>query len=305
MLEDLKQEVSGLKRQAQRETNVDSKITLTKLYHEKALELVNLIHKRDESKKLGMSARDYIQYVKNLPVSPKYSTGIDKLDYYLAGGFQSGIFINLAGQSFAGKTTFALNVIANISEGRKTAWFNFEMGDRLMANKLKGLNLNDKQLDNLYIECISSNIDKLINEMELLVEDGYKFFGVDSSMKIEGAKGQQEYLRLGYISDRLSKFCARKDATVIFINQMSEDSIDNKKLKFKGSGNTQYDSDISLFLVLDAKENLPIEQRERFLICNKNRQNERTFNIPITEREYKSSNEPEVVEYQCDMPIVE
>lgn len=303
-IEQLNEEVKSLKIKSKLEKDVDLKINFTRLYHEKALELVNLIHKRDESKKLGMSAREYLKYVDGMPTNPKYATGISKLDHFLGGGFESGVFVNIAGQSYAGKTTMALNIISNISNARKTAWFNFEMGDRLMAKKLKGLKLNANQLDNLYIECISNNIDNLLNEMELLVEDGYKFFGIDSSMKIEGAKGSQEYLRLGYISDKLSKFCSRKDVTIIFINQMSEESIDTKKLKFKGSGNTQYDSDISLFLVLDAKDGVSIEQRERFLICTKNRQNERTFNIPIKESDYKC-NDVEITEFNAYIPYLD
>lgn len=301
MIDLLEAEIKDLKLRVHRETCVDEQIRLSKILFKKKLEFLDLIDEKDKSKNLGMSAREFMGYVDNLPVVPKYSTGIDKIDNCFNGGFESGMFINLAGQSFAGKTTLALNIIANISQGRKAAWFNFEMGDRLMARKLKELNLSENQLDNLYIESISNNIDNLINEMSLLVEQGYKFFGVDSSMKIEGAKGQQEYLKLGYISDKLSKFCARKDATVIFINQMSEENIDAKKLKFKGSGNTIYDSDIALFLVLDGNEHLPVEQRERFLICNKNRQNEKTFNIPISQREYKPSV---VQEYSVDMPMV-
>lgn len=297
MIKELEQEIKALKIKVHREQNAEVRIKLSKEMYSKKLQLLDLLDQKDKTKNLGMCARDYIQYVNNLPNNPKYSTGIDKIDNNFAGGFESGMFINLAGQSFAGKTTLALNIIANISEGRKTAWFNFEMGDRLMARKLKELQLSNNQLDNLYIESVSNNIDNLINEMSLLVEQGYKFFGVDSSMKIEGAKGQQEYLKLGYISDKLSKFCARKDATVIFINQMSEENIDAKKLKFKGSGNTIYDSDIALFLVLDNKEQLPMEKRERFLICNKNRQNEKTFSVAISEKEYKSNCEPQVTEF--------
>jgi RecA/RadA recombinase len=301
MIKELENEVKRLKIKIHREQNVEEKIRHTKELYTKKLELLDLIDQKDKSKNLGMTAREYLSYVKNLPNNPKYSTGIDKIDNNFGGGFESGMFINLAGQSFAGKTTLALNIIANIAQGRKTAWFNFEMGDRLMGRKLKDLSLTEQQLDNLYIECISNNLDNLLNEMSLLVEQGVKFFGIDSSMKIEGAKGAQEYLKLGDISNRLSKFCARKDATVIFINQMSEENIDAKKLKFKGSGNTIYDSDIALFLVLDAKENLPMEQRERFLICSKNRQNEKTFNVAISEREYKAQI---VQEYTTDMPMV-
>jgi hypothetical protein len=57
---------------------------------------------------------------------------------------------------------------------------------------------------------------------------------------------------------------------------MSEEDIKGKRLAFKGSGDQQYDSDISLFYVLDEKT------EERTLICNKNRTiNERTFKVKL------------------------
>ena len=284
-------------------TSTDEKITAKKSLYLNKIKMLDLIHKKDEAKRTGVSAREYILRAKNRKQKPKYSTGIDKIDNHLGGGFQTGIFINVGGESFAGKSTLCLNILANMSISKKTAWLNFEMGERLFSKKLQDLQLNNNQLDNLYIEEDSRNIDNLLREMELLIEDGYFCFCIDSKMKLNGGKGKEDHQKYSDISTRLSEFAQIKDVIIIFINQMNEDDIKNKRLALKGSGDQKYDSDIILFVVLEEdKDNLKkVEDRKRFLICTKNRQTETTFREEITKYDYKyKSNQPIEVIFESD-----
>lgn len=284
-------------------TDVDEKIKAKKSLYSNKIKMLDLIHKKDDAKRTGVTAREYIQRAKSRKQKPKYSTGIDKLDNKLGGGFETGIFINIGGESFAGKSTLCLNILANMANSRKTAWFNFEMGEKLFSKKLQELQLNDNQLDNLYIEEDSRNIDNLLREMELLIEDGYFSFCIDSKMKLNGGKGKEDHQKYSDISTRLSEFAQKKDVIIIFINQMNEEDIKNKRLALKGSGDQKYDSDIILFVVLEEdKDNLKkVEDRKRYLICTKNRQTETTFREEITKYDYKyNSGIPIVVEFNND-----
>lgn len=284
-------------------TSTDEKIKAKKSLYLNKIKMLDLIHKKDDAKRTGVSAREYIARAKNKKQKPKYSTGIDKIDNHLGGGFQTGIFINVGGESFAGKSTLCLNILANMSISKKTAWFNFEMGERLFSKKLQEMKLNDNQLDNLYIEEDSRNIDDLLKEMELLIEDGYFCFCIDSKMKLNGGKGREDYQKNSDISTRLSEFAQIKDVIIIFINQMNEEDIKNKRLALKGSGDQKYDSDIILFVVLEEdKDNMKkVEDRKRFLICTKNRQTETTFREEITKYDYRYEKEkPVEIEFISD-----
>lgn len=286
-VEALNKEIAELKHKKHTATNIDDRIKYLKQYHRKALELVDLVD-TDEKTRAGITAKDLIKRVKNMPTLPKFATGITKLDAYLSGGFQTGLFVNLAGESGAGKTTMLMNILANMSSSRKTVFFNFEMGDRLFASKLQKLNMNDTQLDNLIIDSENNGINELIMEIEVYAADGVKFFAIDSKMKIKADGALQEYQAISKMSSDLARLAARKDIVIFLINQMNEEDIKNKRLAFKGSGDQKYDSDIALFLVN--------ENGKRNLICNKNRQNDKLFCFEISEADYKDQDAPVVYE---------
>lgn len=215
-----------------------------------------------------------------MPKAIRFATGIAKIDNNFGGGFTTGLFINLAGESGAGKTTLLLNILANMSEGRKTVFFNFEMGDRLFVKKLKEMQLSDKQLDNFIIDSETNNLSELLIEIELYAEEGIKFFAIDSKMKILNNNGEKEYQQISNMSRELSRLAARKDITIMLINQINEDDIKHKRLAFKGSGDQKYDSDIALFVV--------VEDKRRKLLCTKNRLNDKLFNVDIELSDYSS-----------------
>lgn len=296
MIQELQNKTKELQKQIHRSTTADDKINLTRELYKTKLQLLDLIHEKDKAR-AGMTARELILKVDSMPKLPKFETGMSKIDALFGGGFETGLFINLAGESGAGKTTWLMHLLGNLSQGRKTVFFNFEMGDRLFVKKLKELNLNDTQLDNLIIDSDTNKLEDLLMEIELYAEDGINFFAIDSKMKIYSNSQGQEYQQISNMSKELSRLSARKDIVIFLINQMNEEDIKNKRLAFKGSGDQKYDSDIALFLV---KEN---EQRK--LICTKNRMNDRLFNIDITIDDYRNNRQPVVIEFKQDEVLEE
>lgn len=286
MIEKLSQEIDELKHKINKEFDVNKQIEMQRQLHIKKIELIDLVHEKDKIR-AGLTARELINKVRNMPKSIRFETGISKIDSQFGGGFATGLFINLAGESGAGKTTLLLNILANMSQGRKTVFFNFEMGDRLFVKKLQELKLNDNQLDNFIIDSETNNLNELLIELELYAEEGIKFFAIDSKMKILNNNGEKEYQQISNMSRELSRLAARKDITIMLINQMNEDDIKHKRLAFKGSGDQKYDSDIALFVV--------VENGRRKLLCTKNRLNDKLFNVDIELSDY--NNNPIVTEF--------
>lgn len=293
--------------------NIDEQIQSKKEMYLNKARMIDLIHSKDDSKRVGLTARQYKERFKNKKKKPVYSCGIEKIDKHFDGGFEVGQLINIAGESFAGKTEFTMSICANFAISKKIAWFNFEMGEKNFLRRLDRSLTHDSQWDNFYINEECRDINKLIGEMEILIEEGHFCFGIDSKMKITGGEGREDYQKYSNISTKLSEFAQTKDVLIFFINQMNEEDIKNKRLALKGSGDQKYDSDIVFFLTIEEdKTNMKkIEDRKRFLICNKNRQTEITFSVDISKDDYlvkssepfcitefkneKIKNEPEIV----------
>lgn len=246
--------------------------SLKKELYENKIKMIEII--TVEEKRAGITARELKRLVELRPKVPRYETGISALDRALHGGIEIGTFVQLAGESGVGKTHLTLEILTNIANYNKSVFFNFEMGDNRIIHRLNKIIKNDQQWDNLIIDNDSRNLDTLCNEITLYARECIKFFTIDSKMKIEVSGNQEEYQKFSGITKRLSALSQKHDIIIFLINQMSEQDIKNKRLAFKGSGDQQYDSDISLFYVKD-------EEKNRKLICNKNRQDESEFAIDL------------------------
>jgi len=240
---------------------------LKKEYHQTKLEMIEILNSEKENR--GVTARKLIQDVRSRPKVPRYSLGIRGLDEALNGGIELGTFVQLAGQSFAGKTHLVLEVLSNIAGAWGAVLFNFEMGDVRISQRLEKLLITDAQLDNLIIDSRTRDIDMLINEIRIYAKKGVKFFAIDSKIKITSSE-KDDMKRYAEISSKLSRVSQENDVIVFLINQMNEADLQSKRLAFKGSGDQMYDTDIALFYMLDKDDS-------RKLICNKNRQDERGF----------------------------
>jgi len=261
------------------------RFSLKKELYNNKIEIINLI--TIDEQRAGITAAQLIDLVDAMPPQPKYSIGIDALDRELAtwedkkfgivGGFETGSFINLAGESGAGKTTLTIDILANVSKYSKIVFFNHEMGLRRMASRLKRRLTERLQRENMIIDSSTDKIDDIVMEIALYARDGIKFFVIDSRMKIK-AHGDSDVQRNADISHKLSKVAREKDIIVILINQMSESDIKDKRLAFKGGGDQKYDSDMALFYVKDEKD-----ATKRKLVCTKNRTgDENLFTVELT-----------------------
>lgn len=249
-----------------------SRYSLKKEMYENKIKMIEII--TVEEKRAGITARELKRLVELRPKVPRYETGVKSLDNNLMGGIEIGTFVQLAGESGVGKTHLLLEILSNIANYSKTVFFNFEMGDTRIINRLNKSLINEAQWDNLLIDNDSRGIDTLCNEIALYARDGVKFFTIDSKMKIEVNSNQEDHQKFSIISKKLAKLAQQNDIIIFLINQMSEQDIKNKRLAFKGSGDQLYDTDISLFYIKDPDGN-------RKLVCNKNRQDEREFNIDL------------------------
>jgi len=236
---------------------------LKREFHTIKLEMIDIITKEDKNH--GVTARELITSVKSRKKVPRYATGLKGLDFVLRDGIEVGTLIQLAGQSFAGKTHMALELLSNIAGYSECVLFNFEMGDARISTRLDKLLVTDTQLDNLIIDSRTRNIDMLINEIKIYAKKGVKFFVIDSKMKIE-SKEKDDFKRFSEITSKLSRVCQENEVIIILINQISEEDLKSGRLSFKGSGDQMYDTDIAWFLVNDGEN--------RKLICSKNRQDE-------------------------------
>ena len=277
-------EVSVLIERAERSGDI-SRFELKKELYQNKIEIINLI--TIDEQRAGITASQLINLVDAMPQQPKYAIGINAIDRELAswedkkmgvvGGIETGTFINLAGESFSGKTTLTIDILANVSNYSRTVFFNQEMGLRRIAGRLKQRLTTQPQRDNLIIDSSTSKIDDIVMEISLYAREGIKFFVIDSKMKII-SDGDNEVQKNANVSHKLSKVAREKDIIVILINQMSESDIKEKRLALKGGGDAKYDSDMVWFLIKDDKN-----PNQRKLVCTKNRTgDERLFSVDLT-----------------------
>lgn len=275
------------------------------LYSNK-VKMLDMIHEDDKAR-AGITAREFMANVKAMPELIKFETGIGALDHEFLGGLQTGLLVQLAGESGVGKTKLLLEITCNVAKKHKATFFNFEMGHRLLANRLQNRNLCKDQQQNLYIDSDTRNLKDLIMEIELYVKDGFKFFMIDSKMKIKVDGAGPTHEKISQLSNELAQLTQQRDILIVLINQMNESDIKEKRLALKGSGDQKYDSDIALFYVKD-------DDGKRRLICTKNRQDEREFSLDLwlddkgnTVGKYTPTYNagPEIIEYVSDMPLLD
>ncbi len=267
----------------------DLQIKLKKELYSNKLKMLGIVEEDDISKNL--SASQLIKEVEARPPAIRYETGIANLDRELNGGFEVGSLILVAGVSTAGKTHTLLDILSNVSTYSKCLFFNFEMGDRRIVNRLNRLLKTKTQRDNFLINNVSRKLDDLVMEIIIAAKEGMKFFAIDSRMKIIVEGNEPEYMKISHVTKRLSEVAIHNDIIVILINQISEEDIKNKRLSFKGSGDQMYDADMALFITIE-KDGI------RKLRCAKNRQDERLFAINLPQVEIPTVYQDKTGRYQ-------
>lgn len=190
-------------------------------------------------------------------------------------GLPIGVYINIVGKSFSGKSYITLNILRSVCKEQKALFFSFEMYEGLLARRMK--NWSEEELKNLYIEQKKSHIND-IEDIILSMKDEAKVIAIDSRMKIKSDE-KSEYEKNTDISLRLSKLTQLHGVTIILINQIAESDLREGRLAIKGSGDQYYDSDMILFIVPDDEKKTKQKEGGRKITyyCTKDRVNERTW----------------------------
>lgn len=229
-----------------------------------------------------VSAKNLIVDVKNRKKVAKYSTGIEALNQRLNGGIDVGTFIQLAGESFAGKTHLVLEILSNIAGYAPVLFFNFEMGDIRISRKLDELLISEQGKEHFLINSRARNLSDIIIEIKNKASSGMKFFAIDSKMKIEVPEEAEDLKAFRKISHELSKLAQQEEIIIFLINQMNEEDQKNSRMAFKGGGDQMYDADIALFYMVNKSEKSEPKDWTRTLKCRKNRQDdEQLFSIDL------------------------
>ena len=210
------------------------------------------------------------------PTIDRYSTGIIPLDAHLKGGIEVGTFIQLAGESFAGKTHLLLEILSNVAGHSRVMLFNFEMGERRIVDRLDEQLLSTDSELNFLINSKARNLSVIIKEIKNKADEGIKFFGIDSKMKIEVPEEDTDLKAFRKISHELAKLAQQEEIIIILINQMNESDIKESRMSLKGGGDQLYDADIALFYLVSKTDENP-NNWKRKLVCRKNRQDEVLF----------------------------
>ncbi len=224
------------------------------------------------------SVQDIENRVNAKPKKDKYMTGVKWLDGNL-GGFSEGTYVNLAGQSFSGKTQLALKILSNIAVYRNVVLFSFEMYEDKLIKRLK--HLSHVQKKNILVSQVDYSLDDIEGIIRTQANSGVRFFMIDSRMKIVVKEGDKEYQKISYMSNHLSKLCQELGIIVILINQISEEDLKHGRFSLKGSGDQFYDSDIVLFLTI--LENKETKEQKRWCYCKKDRDGEKLWDCDITD----------------------
>ncbi len=246
---------------------------------------------RDISFSPAMTFREYSEYLKTLEHPAIHKTGVAFLDLVLGGGIEEETFVNIIGESGAGKSTFAIQVLLNVAKESRAYFVSLEMGKFKTFNKIEGMIEEENQRDNLYIDIWTRNLDDIVREIELFSYNGVKFFVIDSKMKIDVAGNKDEHLKISELSSTLASLTQRLGIIIILINQISEDSLKTGRTSIKGSGDQKYDTDILISIEKNKKDN-----NTRILNLVKNRQTEEESRFTYSkdfetqEKEFENAN---------------
>jgi replicative DNA helicase len=236
------------------------------------------------------SLEDFRLRVGAKPNSIKIDTGVFPIDHEM-GGFAEGTFIQIAGESFAGKTQLVLKILGNIAKHSKALLFSFEMYENVLVQYLK--DLDHIQAENLKIDQDHRSLTEIESIIKNFVEDGGVFVAIDSRMKIHVSNIKEEHLKNSTISRELSRICQKYGAIILLINQISDYDLKSGRFSLKGSGDQVYDSDVIFYITV---ENKGSDNEQRMLFCDKDRINKKRWRANITERaeiviEYQTNND--------------
>ena len=264
-------------------TDLSNKAELTQEEMENAYEMLGKalgkINDLDDGNDEGENMGEFVKRVEKNRDLKFYPTGLQWLDIELEGaGLAEGSFINIAGGSFAGKTTFTLELLKSMAQSEKVCFFSYEMYEKILIRKFKFASWD--VLQNIQIYQDGTQIDKIAARIRKLSRKGYKIFAIDSRMKIRVSNEKaSEYEKNNEISSKLSELTRTLGVIVILINQISEADLKAGRNSLKGSGDQVYDSDMIIYLKATTNDRKEVVKREFEMA--KDRIGERLFKVNI------------------------
>ena len=127
--------------------------------------------------------RQIRERVESKPSIKRIETGIRSLDMELvsdsmkargiSGGMALGNFVQIAGGKGVGKSSIMLSILTGFSNYEKVCWFDFEMGEDRVIQKLKDFKHNE---DNMLYYAASRNLDDVVDEIKFLNASGVNHF---------------------------------------------------------------------------------------------------------------------------------
>lgn len=283
-------------------SDLSNKLELTQDELENAYEILGSalgkINDLDDANDEGENMGEFVKRVEKNRDLKFYPTGLRWLDIELEGaGLAEGSFINIAGGSFAGKTTFTLELLKSMAQSEKVCFFSYEMYEKILIRKFKFASWD--VLQNIQIYQDGAQIDKIAARIRKLSRKGYKIFAIDSRMKIRVSNEKaSEYEKNNEISSKLSELTRTLGVIVILINQISEADLKAGRNSLKGSGDQVYDSDMIIYLKATTNDRKEVVKREFEMA--KDRIGERLFKVNIPDF-YKK--EPQEVYFNEELAV--
>ncbi len=258
------------------------------------------------SRQKSIPMREIEERVKNKPKVKRIETGIESLDYELVsdemkrsgtrGGMSLGNFVQIAGGRGSGKSSIMMKMITGFSHYESVCWFDFEMGEDRVVKKLRDFDYDSGKL--LYYSA-SRQLDDIIDEIKFLSASGVRHFVIDSAMKI-GVKDADRYDRFSKISSMMAEMTSSLTINIYMINQISQSSDSEGRLYIKHGNDAEYDADFIFYIVKPTVKGTEgekiVDEDNRIMICSKNRQDERLFEVIIPKNQIIKPK-PYVVEY--------
>jgi predicted ATP-dependent serine protease len=205
-----------------------------------------------------------------------FKLGISAIDdeFFNGKGVFQNSFIAIGADSSTGKTTLALQMIANLAyQNIQSQFYSFEMGDRQFFNEIAPQAKNKlakiaktEYAKNLFLDFHSRTIKDLAMSIQMRAEDGVRAFVIDSYLSIYA--GTDDFKKMKEVVDMLATLKKELGILIILIAQISKSDSFNNVWDFHGGTTLKYESDVALFIrLLDGEENTT----KRHIHCDKNR----------------------------------
>jgi hypothetical protein len=240
----------------------------------------------------------------------RVSTGINKLDAELVtdrmkeensnsmGGMALGNFVQIAGSRGSGKTSIMMKMLTGFSHYETVCWFDFEMGERRVVEKLEQFTHNESNL--LYYSA-SRDLKDVRDEIKLLAASGVNHFVIDSAMKIR-VESSDRYDKFSVISGTMAELTSSLGINIYMINQISQSAEREGFMAIKHGNDAEYDADFIFYVLMpkliedgrNVKDEMGMDvfdESKRILKCTKNRQDERLFSIELLKEDIIKDNQ--------------